>query len=312
MNALITASAVAVLSGGLLLNSLEGSQDMAQSYAQLTPEEERVIVSGGTESPFVGEYVNTFEQGTYACRRCGAQLFESNAKFESHCGWPSFDAAIPGAVETRPDDDGIRTEIVCAACGAHLGHVFEGEGYTPTDTRHCVNSLSLRFRPSTPPTERAVFAGGCFWGVESSLGSLGGVLSTTVGYTGGTTASPTYEDVCTGTTGHAEAVEVVFDPSVISYEELVRTFFEIHDPTTQDRQGVDVGSQYRSAVFTTSDAQRETVERLLAELADNGFEAVTQVVPAAEFWPAEAYHQDYYATRGITAFCSLRVPRFGE
>ncbi|MFO7627357.1 MAG: bifunctional methionine sulfoxide reductase B/A protein [Candidatus Fermentibacteraceae bacterium] len=303
-----TAASLMVILGVLGLLARSGNGD-DMGYRQLDPEEELVILHAGTERPFSGEYVNHFEPGTYHCKRCDAALFESVDKFPTTCGWPSFDGEIPGAVTRRPDPDGMRTEIICAACGAHLGHVFEGEGLTPANVRHCVNSISLVFKPLVQ-TETAVFAGGCFWGIENYFSNLGGVVRATSGYTGGYMESPTYREVCSGETGHAEAVEVVFDPSVIPFEELARHFFEIHDPTTPNRQGVDVGNQYRSAVFYTSEQQRETVERLMGILRNRGFDVVTDVRPLDVFWPAEDYHQDYYGKNGGRSFCHTRVNRF--
>ena len=283
---------------------------------KLTPEEEAVIVRRGTERPFSGKYDDHFEAGTYVCRRCNAPLYRSTDKFRSHCGWPSFDDEIQGAVEHRPDPDGLRTEIVCARCGGHLGHVFEGEGLTPRDVRHCVNSISMNFVPAkaedkaVKKTKRAIFASGCFWGTEQMFREAPGVVSTTVGYTGGHTDNPTYRDVCGKGTGHAEAVEVIYDPTKTTYEALARLFFETHDPTQVNGQGPDTGDQYRSAIFTLDAEQKQTAEKLIKILQSKGHKVATQVVPAGEFWPAEEYHQDYYKKTGEEPYCHRYTERF--
>ncbi len=156
----------------------------------------------------------------------------------------------------------------------------------------------------------AWFAGGCFWGVQYYFNHVPGILSTRVGYMGGNTEHPTYEQVCTGTTGHLETLEVVFNPEKITYEELVKLFFEIHDPTQVDRQGPDIGIQYRSAVFYKNIEQKKTIENLIDILRHKGLDVVTEVRKSTTFWPAESYHQDYYTKKGGTPYCHFRVKRF--
>ena len=301
---------------GLILSSLVAMpgelRGTDMKYNKLTPEEERVILQKGTERPFSGKYNKHFEKGTYSCKRCDAPLYRSDDKFESSCGWPSFDDEIPGAIEQVPDADGRRTEITCKRCGAHLGHVFRNEELTPKNTRHCVNSLSLNFMAYQPDprTETAYFAAGCFWGVESLFQAQEGVLSTRVGYMGGHTDNPTYRDVCSGKTGHAETIEVVFDPVKTTFETLARFFFEMHDPTQMNRQGPDIGSQYRSAVFYTGEAQKETAENLIRLLKKASFRVATSLEKANTFWEAEEYHQDYYLKTGKQPYCHFYSPKF--
>ena len=278
--------------------------------SRLNPDAFRVIEQKGTERPFTGEYWDNHDAGTYVCARCGQPLYESATKFDSGCGWPSFDDEIDGAVTRQTDADGMRTEILCSTCGAHLGHVFTGEGFTEKNTRHCVNSLSMRFVPASGETGRAVFAGGCFWGVEYYFNNVKGVKSTTVGYTGGTKAFPTYKEVCYTDTGHVEAMEVIYDPGEVSYEELAKLFFEIHDPTQANGQGPDIGSQYLSMIFYENADQKETAEGLIEILRRKGFDVVTELNPAAAFWPAEDYHQDYYLKTGKAPYCHAYTERF--
>jgi peptide methionine sulfoxide reductase msrA/msrB len=299
----------------LFILSVGCSQDKTNKtmeYRKLTPEEERVIVNKGTEMPYTGKYEKFEENGTYVCKRCGAPLYRSNDKFDASCGWPAFDDEIKGAVKRIPDQDGLRIEIECAKCGAHLGHVFTGERLTEKNVRHCVNSISLDFIPAgqEKKADTAIFAGGCFWGVEYYLQKSKGVKTVVSGYIGGHKDHPTYEEVCSGKTGHYEAVEVVFDPSQTNYETVARLFFEIHDPTQWNHQGPDFGEQYRSAIFYKNEEQKEIAEKLIKILKEKGYKVVTEVKKATTFWYAEGYHQDYYEHKGSTPYCHGYTKRF--
>lgn len=279
---------------------------------KLTPEEEKVIIRKETELPFSGEYDNFFEEGIYLCRRCGAALYESKNKFASGCGWPSFDEEIPGKVKHIPDPDGKRIEIICGSCGAHLGHVFHGEGLTPKNTRHCVNSLSLRFLPRkrAKKIETAVFGGGCFWCTEAVFSRLKGVMKVTPGYAGGRTANPIYEDVSGGKTGHAEAVKIDYDPDVIGYDDLLKIFFATHDPTTVNRQGHDIGTQYRSIILYANEHQRKASERIIKKLTNEQVFSrpiVTEIKPLEEFYEAERYHRHYYDKNAFQPYCEMVI-----
>ncbi len=284
-------------------------QQKDRDMRQLTPEEKYVIIDKGTERPGTGKFNKFYENGVYVCRQCGTPLYTSEDKFDSGCGWPAFDDEIKGAVKRVPDADGRRVEIVCATCGGHLGHVFEGEGFTPKNTRHCVNSISMDFIPADE-LKTAIFAGGCFWGVEHLMQQQKGVISVESGYIGGEKENPTYKEVCTKTTGHAEAVRILYDPKEVSYETLAKLFFEIHDPTQADGQGPDLGPQYRSEIFYQTEEEKETALKLIAQLKAKGYDVVTEVTKATTFYPAEEYHQDYYVNKGTEPYCHSRVKRF--
>lgn len=282
-------------------------------YNELSGQEARVIEKKGTEAPFTGRYNNFSESGTYICRKCGAALYYSSFKFKSDCGWPSFDDEIKGAVNRYPDPDGVRTEIECASCGAHLGHVFTGERLTDKNIRHCVNSVSLDFVPAKLEPGRygtAIFAGGCFWGVEYFMQKSPGVLTVTSGFIGGHVKNPSYREVCTGTTGHAEAVKIIYDPRKTSYETLLRLFMEIHDPTQIGGQGPDLGEQYRSEIFYMNEDQKKVAEKNINVLKAKGIKVATLLTKATEFYEAEDYHQDYYFKNGKVPYCHGYTKRF--
>ncbi len=305
MNRLLYILFIAVI-GVSCIQGQNKTEEKSMQYNKLTPEEERVIVHKGTEAPYTGEYVNNKKKGIYICRRCNAPLYNSSDKFDSHCGWPSFDDEIEGAVTRIPDADGRRTEIICNKCKAHLGHVFLNEGFTAKNTRHCVNSISLKFiAEENKMIKKAYFASGCFWGTEYYFMKAKGVSHTAVGFMGGHVEDPSYEQVCQKNTGHLETTEVEYDTSKASYEELIKLFFETHDFTQTNGQGPDIGPQYLSCIFYTTDEEKDIAEKYIEILESKGYKVATMLKPASTFWKAEDYHQQYYEHKGTKPYCHV-------
>lgn len=265
----------------------------------LTPEQFEITREQGTERAFSSPLYNNHDEGHFLCVCCENPLFSSETKFNSGTGWPSFYAPyFSRSVSVAADNSHgmTRDEISCARCGAHLGHVFD-DGPEPTGLRYCMDGVALKFIPAAAAAQAgktAHFAAGCFWCMEAIFENVKGVQSVVSGYSGGTEKNPTYEAVGAGETGHAEAIEVVYDPAVVSFQQLVRVFFAAQDPTQVNGQGPDHGKQYRSIAFYDNETEHQIITDYIAQIQGQFSKPIAaQVVPSSTFWKAEDYHQDY-------------------
>lgn len=302
----------------------------------LTPEQYRVVRENGTEIPFRNDYWDNKRPGIYVDVVSGEPLFSSTDKFDSGTGWPSF--IIP--VERRPvrsiqdTNYGMtRTEVRSLKAGSHLGHLFD-DGPAPTGLRYCINSASLRFIPAEQMEEKGyaklmylfpaeyagkrgwdfiVFGAGCFWGTEAYFSHISGVKEVISGYAGGDFPYPSYEEVCSGKTGHAEVVLVYYDPHEISTALLLKHFFRMHDPSSLNRQGNDTGTQYRSSVFYHDTDQKKEIDIRVKILAQQGKykSIVTEIAGFRNFYKAEEYHQDYL-TKNPGGYCHVNLNMLDE
>lgn len=311
--------------GGANPMKREKPQSNSELKKMLTPEQYRVTQQDGTERPFQNAYWDNHEDGIYVDVVSGEPLFSSRDKFDSGTGWPSFTKPLKREAVAEKSDFKLgmkRTEVRSFSADSHLGHVFDDGPKEAGGQRYCINSASLRFVPAAEleaqgygefaylfadsrTLETATFGSGCFWKPQVVMNQLSGVVSTAVGYMGGTVKNPTYEQVCTDKTGHAEVVQVKFDPEKISYGKLLEVFWAMHDPTQLNRQGPDRGAQYRSVIFCHSPEQMAAAQASLEkQQAASKKKIVTEISPASDFWLAEEYHQQYLMKKGRTS-CSF-------
>ena len=285
----------------------------------LSPDLYAVARQADTERAFTGTMWKSETKGTYYCATCGFKLFKSEQKFVSSCGWPSFfEQENKNSVIFKPDNSyGMqRTEALCGRCNSHLGHLFD-DGPEPTGKRYCMNAISLDFvpdsvtaAPSNGNLETIVLGGGCYWCVEAVYENLQGVEKVVSGFAGGTVINPSYEEVCTGNTGAAEVVQITYDKSKTNLDEIFQVFFTVHDPTTLNRQGADVGTQYRSVIFYKDEAQKKAAESIIAELNTAkvySTKIVTTLEPFKAFYKAKDYHQNYYENNKDQPYCQMVI-----
>ena len=273
---------------------------MNEKYLKNLSEEEKYILRDkGTEKPFSGVYNNFYDAGVFICRACKSPLYESNTKFNSGCGWPSFDDQIDGAINCYEDLSGgrVRTEICCAKCDGHLGHVFHGENLTIKNTRHCVNSLSIQFKPYKN-LELSTLAGGNFWYLDKLYRNLTGVYLLHVGYMGGKIEHSTYEQVQSGKTNHSEVVQIYFEPSIISYRHILSVFFN-HCVYLNKKLKL-VNNWHKPIIYFNSKEQKEQAENLLSnQSAKTSCLATIQVKAETVFFRAEEQHQNYINKKNL-------------
>jgi len=278
-----------------------------------------ILREKGTEQPYSGKLLMNKDSGVYKCSACGNVLFNSDSKFDSHCGWPSFDEEIAGGKIITKTDNSLgmsRTEIMCGRCGGHLGHLFD-DGPTSTGKRYCVNSVSLEFTDAKTFTKETknnfdtlTLGGGCFWCIEAVFQQMKGVISAESGYSGGNVANPSYADVCTGNTNHAEVVQIIFDKNITSMEDILKVFFTVHNPTTLNKQGADEGTQYRSVIYYRNAEQKKIAQDIISDLQaakvyDDAI--VTKVEKFSVFYKAELSHQDYYENNKNKGYCQMVI-----
>lgn len=288
---------------------------------ELTDIQFQVTQHDGTEEPFNNEYWDNKKPGIYVDVTTGEPLFSSTDKYDSGTGWPSFTKGINDTNLNQKTDFKLllpRTEVRSKNSNSHLGHIFDDGPRDKGGKRFCINSAALKFIPyedmkakgyesylylfdgaiskEESKIETAYLAGGCFWGMEDLIKTLPGVIETDVGYTGGKTVKPTYPEVRLGDSGHAETVKIRFDSSKVSYKQILEYYFRIHDPTTLNQQGNDKGTQYRSAIFYTSDKQKKEAQEVINNVNNSKKwkkQIVTKLESFSSFTDAEEYHQDY-------------------